>query len=467
MTSVHGVKENNVFRRPITPQERRFLMAPTSHISLGLQVRGNISEKSVRDAVNKMLVTYPLFGVRIVWNDEMSESTIDHAAPVPVKVYRRKSDMRWLEALNREHAIPVNLTRGPLTRIILVNGASLSYICIFCHHAICDGRSLELALREIMLHLGDPDRIPPVLPVAPPQTPGIFPNGVSKSRIKSWFINRLNKKWNKEKVLFDQEDLHNIWESFWKNSSYRVELVTLDQQDTERFLEVCRAHGVTVNSALLIAFAKARWEAVEPYTGKIKISTAVDTRDRLGIDIGNAVGLYAGGITTHFDYKEKNSFWENVKTYHRKVQRTLKDNNVFGPIFDQIALDPTLIDALLFAMIGDQVESHQSRYEKISTFARHQKGLVAQYLDKFSSNIPDVMITNLGRLSVPNEIHELTIERAYFTPSAGLKMEIVLGVATAGGCLSVSLNYHDGYIDGAKIKKIRERADTIIKTLIS
>ncbi|MBU7010564.1 MAG: hypothetical protein HXS46_07720 [Theionarchaea archaeon] len=460
------VEETKPFRREVTPQERRFLMAPTAHISLGLKLRGEIPEELLRNAVNKMLTTYPLFGVRIEWNDEIRQSTTEDAAEVPVKVYKRESDSSWLEALNKEHSIPVNPFNGPLTRLILVKGPSISELFIFCHHSICDGRSLELALREILLHLGDSHRIPPSVPKAPPQTPEIFPEGVSKSRVKSWFIERLNKKWQKEKIVLDEEDLSNVWESFWKNSSYGVELVTLDKRETQKFVEVCRANKVTVNSALLVALVKARSDALGPYKRKVRIGTAVDTRDRLRIKIGEAVGLYAGGVIFEFNYREDRPFWENVREYHKVVKKELKDNNVFGPIYDQIALDPTLLDALLFAMIGDQVEPHQSRYEKLSEFAKHQKGLVAKYLDKFASNIPDVMSTNLGRLDLPEEINGIEIEGAFFTPSSGLKMELVLGVATAGGRFTVSLNYHDGYIDSEKIRQVRDKAEEIFKTIL-
>lgn len=459
-------EKSKLFRREVTPQERRFLMAPNAHISLGLKLKGEISEESLRNAVDKMLLTYPLFGVRIEWNDEIRQSTTENAAEIPVKVYKRESDSSWLEALNREHSIPVKPSKGPLTRLILVKGPSTSELFIFCHHSICDGRSLELALREILLHLGDPRRIPPSVPDAPPQTPEIFPDSVSKSRVKSYFIERLNRKWQKEKVVFDEEDLVNVWESFWKNSSYGVELATLDKVETQRFVEVCRANEVTVNSALLIALVKARSEALGPYKEKAKIGTAVDTRDRLRIEIGDAVGLYAGGVIYKFNYRQDRPFWENVRGYHKVVKKHLKDNNIFGPIYDQIALDPTLLDALLFAMIGGQVEPHQSRYKKLSEFARCQKGLVAEYLAKSASNIPDVMSTNLGRLDLPEGVDRIKIERAFFTPSSGLKLEIVLGVATAGGRLTVSLNYYEGYFDGEKIRQVRDKAEEILKSVL-
>ena len=466
MTMTDAVEETNPFRREVTTQERRFLVAPWAHISLGLVLKGKISEESLKNAVDKMLITYPLFGVRIVQDDEIKQSTTEGAAEVPVKVYKRESDNSWLEALNKEHSIPVNPFKGPLTRFILVKGRSISELFIFCHHSICDGRSLELALREILLHLGDPHRVPPSMPEVPPQTPEIFPESVSKSRFRSWFIERLNKKWQKEKVLFDEEDIMNIWGSFWKNSSYGVECVTLDTDETQRFVEVCRTNDVTVNSALLVAFVRARSEALKPYEKKVKVGTAVDTRDRLRINIGDAVGLYAGGVMFTFNYRGDRPFWENVREYHAVVKKHLKDNDVFGPIYDQVVLDPTLVDALLFAMIGDQVEPHQSRYTKLSEFARRQKGLVAKYLDKFASSIPDVMSTNLGRLDLPEEVDGITVEGSFFTPSSGLKLEIVLGVATAGGSLTVSLNYHDAYIDGGNIKKVRDRAEEILKSVL-
>ena len=454
------------FQRIVTLQERRFLMSPCSHISLGLKLKGEISIEKLRKSVNMMMKTYPLFGVRIEWNRDIPYSTTEGAALVPIKIYKRKSDLTWLEALNNEHRIPIKPSVGPLTRIILVKESNISELFIFCHHSICDGRSLELALREILLNLGDINRIPPLISKKPPQTPEIFPLDVSNGYFKSWFIGRLNNKWQKEKVLFDEEDLDNIYESFWKNSRYCVELVTLNKIETKRFVDICRTNDVTVNSALIVAFIKARWEAYTPYNGKVKIGTAVDTRNRLRIEIGDAVGLYAGGLIYKFKYIQDRSFWENVREYHKVVKKNLNDNNVFDVIYNQFSLDPTLSDAMLFAMIGNQVEPHQSRYDKISVFAKSHNGLVAKYLKKMSSNITDIMSTNLGRLNIADETNGIKIERSFFTPSSGLKLEIVLGVSTAGGRLTISLNYHNGYFNGNNIKKIRNRAEIILKNLL-
>ncbi len=453
------------FGREVTRPEQRFLAAPTSHISLVLRVRGDITKEALRDAVDRMLVTYPQFGVRIKKTQDAILSTTEGAAEVPVKVYERKDEAAWLNALNKEHSIPVYYSKGPLTRFILLKGDEISELILFCHHTICDGRSLELGLREVILNLGDPSRTPPIMPEVPAHTPEIFPEHVSGSRIKSWLMGQVNKKWERERAIFDEEDIANLWEAFWKGSRYRVELVELGEDETERFVQACRNNGVTVNSALIVTFVKARAEELKPYEGKVKVITAVDTRERLQVDVHDAVGLYAGGVKHDFDYRDNNPFWDNVRNLHNVIGKHLRDNDVFGPIYDQFLLDQTLIDAMLFAEIGDLVEPHQSRYDKISTFVRNPGGLVSKYLKKTVGAAPHIVMTNLGRMGIPEEVEGIKIDCAFFTPSSGLKMELALGVATAGGRLTAAINYHDAYFDHSNMTRISRRARELIGEL--
>jgi len=453
------------FGREVTRPEQRFLAPPTSHISLVLRVRGDITKEALRNAVDRMLVTYPQFGVRIRKTQDAVLCTTEGAAEVPIKMYEREDEASWLNALNEEHSIPVYHSKGPLTRLILVKDETTSELILFCHHTICDGRSLELGLREVILNLGDPSRTPPIMSEVPAHTPEVFPATFSKSRARSWLVSQVNKKWDKERVTFDEEDIANLWEAFWKGSRYRVELVQLEKDETDRFVQMCRANGVTVNSALIVAFVRARADALKPYEGKVKSVIAVDTRERLLIDAQDAVGLYAGGVKYDFDYKHNSPFWDNVRNLHKVISKHLKDNDVFGPIYDQFLLDQTLIDAMLFAEIGDLVEPHQSRYDKISTFVRNPGGLVSKYLKKTVGAAPHIVMTNLGRMGIPEEVEGIKIDCAFFTPSSGLKMELALGVATAGGRLTAAINYHDAYFDHSNMARISRRARELIGEL--
>ena len=464
MTELETMKVD--FEREMTSQERRFLGTPMSHISMVIRMRGPISQESLRMAVDKMLQTYPIFRVRVHRRNDGTELlTTDGAAEVPVKVYERMSEDYWLDVLNVEHSIPARPSAGALTRFILLKGEDASDLIMFCHHTICDGRSLELALREVILHLGEPDRVPPKMSTPPAHTPEVFPQGIKQSRIKSWFLRKLNDKWQNEKVLFDEEDLRNIWEAFWSYSRYEVESVELSKEETQAVLEACRENNVTLNSAVTVGLMRARATALGEYGRKVRTGTAVDTRNRLTVEVGEAAGLYAAGIMFEFDYKHDKPFWENVRKYHETVVKRLKDNDIFGPILDQFEIDQSLFDGLLYAMIGHLVKPEQSRYEKISDFAGREKGMAIDYQKKSADRVPDVLTTNLGRLGIPETAGDLTIDRALFTPSAPLLMEIPAGVATAAGRLTVTINYQDKYFEQERMQRIAAETRSLLKNI--
>ncbi|MHA2026614.1 MAG: condensation domain-containing protein [Candidatus Thorarchaeota archaeon] len=461
-------QDNKTYRREITGEERRFLFAPTTNISLGLRFRGSVSEEAIENAVQKMLVTYPLLGARLEWDDNgVQWSTTEGAAEVPVKLYTRESDDSWIRVLNEEHETPFSPSKGPLTRFILVKGTEVSELIVFCHHSISDGRSLQFALREVLLHLGDPNREPSKFADAPSQTLDILPNGVSIGRLRSTMIGRYNKKWDEEeKTLFDEEDLHNIRESFWKNSGYCMEIIEFDEDTTQKLIEVSRSNKVTLNSTLNMSFAKARIETIGAYSGKAMIGSAIDTRKRLRVDCSDAVGYYAGTSLLQFKYKEGSSFWDNVRRYHKDISKQLNSNSIFDTALTYSVLDPTIVDAILFLMLGDYVEPHQSRYAKISEFASQKDGIVAKFLERTEEISPDIISTNLGKLALPEDIPGIQLERAFFTPGSSLNMEIVLGFATVNGKLTVTLNYFEGYVDSENMRKVRDKAEEILRGLL-
>lgn len=461
-------QDNRSYRREVTGEERRFLFSPNMHTSIVLRLRGTISVEALGNAVKKMLNTYPLFGARLEWNDDgVHWSTTDGAAEVPIKLYPRESDDSWLQVLNKEHAIPLSPSKGPLTRFILINGNDASELIIFCHHIISDGRSLQFALREIFLHLKDPNREPPTIPILPPQTLETLPDGISVGRLRSTMIGRYNNKWIEEgRTLFDEEDLHNIWESFWKNSEYCIETIELDKSTTQKLLEVSRKNEVTLNSTLNMALVRARSEAIGSYDGKPLVGSAIDTRERLRVDCSEAVGYYVGTSLLPFKYKDKSQFWDNVRKYHKEMRKQMEGKSLFDTTLTYSLLDPTIIDATLFMILGGQVESHQSRYTKISEFVKKKDGMAQKFRERTEEISPDLISTNLGRLNLPDDVLEIEIERVFFTPGASLTMELAVGLATISGRLTVTLNYYKGFVDGEKIRKIRDRAEAILRGLI-
>ncbi|MFQ5834206.1 MAG: hypothetical protein ACE5H4_15995 [Candidatus Thorarchaeota archaeon] len=148
------------------------------------------------------------------------------------------------------------------------------------------------------------------------------------------------------------------------------------------------------------------------------------------------------------------------------MSKDLENNDVFESVISHHYLDQTLVDAMSAAFYGDQVEPHQSRYAKLSEYAGKKDGMVVKFFDRMANRAPDIISTNLGRLSIPDETNGITVERAYFTPSSGMKMEIVLGIATVSRRLTITLNYYHGYVDGEEIRKVRDKAEEILRGLL-
>jgi NRPS condensation-like uncharacterized protein len=144
----------------------------------------------------------------------------------------------------------------------------------------------------------------------------------------------------------------------------------------------------------------------------------------------------------------------------------MESSSLFDTALTYSLLDPTIVDATLFMILGGQVESHQSRYTKISEFVKKKDNLAQKFRERTEEIAPDLISTNLGRLGLPDDVPSVAIERVFFTPGASLAMELAVGIATTGGRLTITLNYYKGFVEGEKIRKIRDRAEEILKELV-
>jgi len=68
-----------------------------------------------------------------------------------------------------------------------------------------------------MVHLGDPIREVEILPDPIPIDRNNIPKEVLLNAVVRFFINRINRKWEKDKIFFDQEDYINLNEAYWQN----------------------------------------------------------------------------------------------------------------------------------------------------------------------------------------------------------------------------------------------------------
>ena len=82
--------------------------------------------------------------------------------------------------------------------------------------------------------------------------------------------------------------------------------------------------------------------------------------------------MYAGGVELKFKYTHKRSFWENARTFHKKIQPQYTNKNLFSDILNWLYLEPTIFEAMNFKKLGGLVPPDSTRYEKLSAFGRRE-----------------------------------------------------------------------------------------------
>jgi NRPS condensation-like uncharacterized protein len=309
--------ETQRYERKITAIERLFANSPYSGVMLMARIVGYVTEDLLHEAVAKARQRHPNLRVRIK-EDQNHDLwfTSEGAEEILIEVVPRSSADQWVKVYHEACMDPFEFDLRPAIRFILVQGPDIAELIIFCHHILCDGLSLAYLARDLMVHLGDPDQGVELLADPTPIDEANFPADVSLNPIFKFFINRINKKWENDKIFFDQEDYKNLNAAYWENFTHQMISVELSEAETTAIVNRCRKENVSVNSALSAAFVGAQFivQGDKPYHSKIGVAGSL--RDRLPKPAGEAMGFYAGVVTLNFKFTSNPGFWENARRYN-------------------------------------------------------------------------------------------------------------------------------------------------------
>ena len=324
--------------------------------------------------------------------------------------------------------------------------------------------SLAYLARDLMVHLGNPTHKVDVLPDPDPVTKDNIPKELSFNFLYRWVINRINKKWEKIKIYFDQEDYKNLNEAYWLNFNHQRIPVELSEAQTSALVDRCRKEGVTVNSALTTAFAGAQVlvQGDKPYHKSIVIAASV--RDRLPTPAGDTLGFYAGGVALKYKYNPKKAFWENTRMFHRKVKPRYTNKNLFDNYHTYSYLNPAILESINFKLVGGLIPPDFARFHKISAFSK-QNDVVSSILKRekmvsLKKIFIGTAVTNLTRLDFPTQYGALELDRLIFNPGGGFPLamvNLVLGAVSCAGKLSLIVEYAEEAIDTNTMEQIKDK----------
>ena len=454
------------YERKVTAAERFFGHSPFAIVTMILRIKGHVSEEMLRRAVTAVQQRHALLRVRIQTRaDDAPWFTSAGVGQIPIEVVPRESEDDWVKIHAQAARLPFEFQTRPAIRFALVRSPDRCDVIILCHHIICDGMSLAYLARDLMVHLGEPARQVDVLPAPPAIDLDNLPADVSQPGLVKFLIGRMNRKWAKEAVYFDQADYEALTEAYWANYHHELLSIELSEGETSALVARCRKEQVTVNTALTAAFSGAQSyvQGEQPYQAKTVI--AADLRDRLPHAPGEGLGMYAGGVELKLEYEHERGFWENARQFHKKVKPAFTNKNMFGAILNWLYLDPTICEAMSFKVLGNLVPSDSPRHEKLSAFAQRRdvvlRLLQRDNLDTLEAKYWGTAVTNLGRLDFPTAYGPLELERLIMQPGGGIPLanaNLVLGAVTCAGRLSLVVEYAREAVDAAIMQKVKDQA---------
>jgi hypothetical protein len=316
-----------------------------------------------------------------------------------------------------------------------------------------------------MVHLGDPSREADLLPDPVPVDGDSIPDDVSLNAVVRFFINRMNKKWEVEKIVFDQEDYRDLNQAYWRRYDHQMLSAELSEAQTSALVNRCRNNEVTVNSALSAAFVGAQTivQGEKPFHSSIGVAGSL--RDGLRRPAGEVMGFYAGLVTPKYKYDRKRGFWDNARQFHRKVRPLFTNKNLFQDPLMWCYLEPTILEAINFKKLGGLVPEGSSRYQKLSAFSTRDDTVLAilkrdkmESLDRITMG---TAVTNLTRLDFPTNYGALELERLIMKPGGAFPLanvNLVLGAVTCAGKLSLVVEFVEGNVDVRTMEEIKDKA---------
>jgi NRPS condensation-like uncharacterized protein len=375
--------------------ERLLYRYPLNVIKMIIRLQSSVDRYMLERAVEKVCRKHPFLHSRIVLRDDgTAYFTTDGAQEMRLKVRQKTSDDDYVKVIEEEDQIPFEMDKGPLARIILLESETRPDIVVYAHHVICDGLSLMYMIRHLMEFLANPDKnIEVIEPISySKQLLKAYP----PSFLRRFMMKRINSKWAKRKVIFGEDDLLKLHEKVHPDRHVHV---GFSGQDTITLRHRCRAEGVTINSAIITATLTAKRQIPELAKRGDEIGFAVNTRDRLPVDPGEACGFYASGIILKQKFEESRSFWDNARAVHQHSQEKIQDDKA---LFERrtmiLTLDPTVLDALLFSVLGDFEDPLIKKFEKAYSKGTSSVGAVLTNLG--GAHIPrhcNIPTTRIGR----------------------------------------------------------------------
>ncbi len=389
--------------------ERSDLFDVNMIIVIRTDISGNASREAIRSAFEKAVNAHEILNTRIILENGSAYYT-DGASAQSLEF----TEKTQAEIIADEEKRRFRLENGEYLRAFCMRHTEKGFSMLFCmHHLGGDGKSLIYFIGSFMEALsGKEPAYTQMVRLDPP--------------VSRLLISHYNKKWKKERRVFDFDDLDKAYESYWNTHKTFVEEITFSAEQTADMLRSCKENEVRLTSYITAVMLKNS-------DGLCSVAYAADGR----LDRNRAMGNQATGLSVDHRYKSGQSVWENAKTIHRMMHKKLDDPASKWFVLNFLAgFDPSLLDAMDLEAVGTYTSKTSRSLAKLMGYGEKKR---------------DLSITNLTRLDIPDEYGGYHIENASFIPPVVSNGKNIVGIVTANGRMTVTLHTHEGTLSLAAL----------------
>ena len=411
----------------------RFMLAGGHpwNVMLAARLRGGFDAGSVRAALDGLQRRHPVLQAGIVEERGRHRfACISPAPPIPVRQVERSGEADWFREMAEELDRPLPVERGPMLRLVWLRSDAVSELVLVAHHAICDGRSVLVLLRELIARLRGPDGEPsPARGFSTiAELFGQDPVGGRASRLGLRLYAALGGLVLRAMAL--RARLHG---GPGPTPCYVLQW-DMDEAVTEALRVRARRAAISSYAALATAFLRAI-HAVQPRETLNRLMCPVDIRPAFAIDTSELLFASPPSVRLSIDRKLDGDFWAQAR------------------------------------QLGNDLRARRARLrpDRSLLAAEHLHGLVEQvtnaHLHDRKRN--DLSFTHLGELDLPDQKERFGLE-AFLALLASMPSPDTAAIQAvrSAGRIRFCLLAREAVLPRADAERLRDLAMAIIELAV-
>ncbi|NIM16559.1 MAG: hypothetical protein GTO45_31485 [Candidatus Aminicenantes bacterium] len=420
--------------RPLSPIEHvNWLMDQAVSLN-GLMIAhisGPLTEPVLRQSLDMLQEKHPPLKWRIK-EGSVPEFVTEGVSKIPLRIIERRSEDHWLEEAEKELKGQFPWSKGPLVRVVQLvskDRHECDLLFTLCHIAN-DGISGIIAVKDLLTFSGKLSSGETLEPPTP------LPIPLSS-------IDLLKKDLKFEPDLsgtIDITDSHKPVELPGEKEvppdkrNTRIIHRVLSQPEVRKLIKKSKEEKTSVQGALCAAFLQAVVKQIRqsqdvPQKGPLKIGalSPVNIRNHFFKPTPEDVGYYISFAIHHQLVDEHSSLWETARYIKKALETEIKAGQDIKAILG----------------VGDTLKTTTTPVELVR---------------KVNASLPPVLTTNIGRVDIPQQYGDLTLNKFHAVGAMNVasKNGLAIAIMTFGGIMTINFHFTEPYRSRKKAEIIAE-----------